>query len=59
MLYEVITQEAVNINAQVLSDGEFYPTGLNDNGTALLLIRDDNGDKNIYLANFEGRNNFV
>ncbi len=49
-----VWQEAVNINAQVLSDGEFYPTGLNDNGTALLLIRDDNGDKNIYLANFEG-----
>lgn len=47
-------QDPININPQILSDGEYYPTGLSADGKQLLLIRklDDNYD--IYSSSFDG-----
>jgi tetratricopeptide (TPR) repeat protein len=41
-------QQAVNINPQILSDGEFYPSGLSNDGSHLLLIKYENHNADIY-----------
>jgi Tol biopolymer transport system component len=46
--------QAVNINPQILSDGEFYPTGLSYNGKQLLLIKKEEENGDIYISNLEG-----
>jgi tetratricopeptide (TPR) repeat protein len=43
-------QKAVNINPQVLSDGEFFPSGLSADGTRLLLIKNENNNADIYMS---------
>jgi tetratricopeptide (TPR) repeat protein len=47
-------QQAVNINPQLLSDGEYYPTGLDFDGHELLLIRKEGDSYNIYTSHFDG-----
>lgn len=42
--------KAKNINPEVLSDGEFYPTGLSNDGTELLLVKKQSGSENIYIS---------
>lgn len=42
--------KAVNINPQVLSDGDFYPTGLSFNGNQLLLIKQGAEENDIYIS---------
>ncbi len=43
-------QKALNINPQILSDGEFYPSGLSADGSRLLLIKDADNNADIYLS---------
>jgi tetratricopeptide (TPR) repeat protein len=43
-------QTAVNINPQVLSDGEFFPSGLSADGSRLLLIKSENNNADIYIS---------
>lgn len=47
-------QNAVNINPQVLSDGEYYPTGLSYEGNTLLLVKKVNDTYDIYYSEFDG-----
>lgn len=41
-------QMAVNINPQIISDGEFYPSGLSADGSRLLLIKNEKDNADIY-----------
>jgi len=45
---------AVNINPQIISDGDFYPTGLSSDGTTLLLVRNTDDGQDIYYSVFDG-----
>lgn len=45
--------EAVNINPQIVSDGEFYATGLSFDGTQMLLIKSDPENSDIYISNLK------
>ncbi|MBN1950604.1 MAG: PD40 domain-containing protein [Bacteroidales bacterium] len=47
-------QEPVNINPQILSDGDYYPTGLSDDGKELLLARKQGDNYDIYSSVFDG-----
>lgn len=47
-------QQAININPQLLSDGDFYPTGLSANGKELLLIKKEGDSFDIYRSKFDG-----
>jgi tetratricopeptide (TPR) repeat protein len=49
-----VWQEAFNINPQIISDGEFYPTGLSVDGTRLLLVKKDTQGTDIYYSEFDG-----
>lgn len=40
----------VNINPEILSDGEFYPTGLSFKGDQLLLVKKEAEDNDIYIS---------
>jgi tetratricopeptide (TPR) repeat protein len=40
----------VNINPQVISDGDFYPTGLSYDGTELYLVRKEKANSDIYVS---------
>ena len=42
----------VNINQDVVSDGDFYPTALNKDGTKLLLTRNVEENSDIYISYF-------
>ena len=42
----------VNINQEIISDGDYYPTGLNSDGTMLLLTREIEGNSDIYLSHY-------
>jgi tetratricopeptide (TPR) repeat protein len=44
--------DPVNINQDILSDGDFYPTGLNSDGTILLLTRSVDENSDIYISFF-------
>ncbi len=41
-----------NINFQIGSDGDFYPTCLSFDGTELYLVRQENKNSDIYISNF-------
>lgn len=43
-------QKAVNINPQIISDGDFYPCGLSADGTRLLLVKNVNENPDIFLS---------
>lgn len=43
----------VNITPDIESDGEFVPTALNEKGDILLLIREYNGNADIYVSYFK------
>jgi tetratricopeptide (TPR) repeat protein len=47
-------KEAININPQILSDGEFYPTGLSSDGRQLLLIKKEDDSREIYISYLQG-----
>jgi tetratricopeptide (TPR) repeat protein len=47
-------QEAININPQILSDGEYIPSGLDQSGKNLLLARRDGDSYDIYISKFDG-----
>jgi tetratricopeptide (TPR) repeat protein len=46
--------KAININPQILSDGDFYPTGLSSDGTEMLLVRKEGDSYDIYQSSFDG-----
>ena len=46
----------VNISPEIGSDGDFYPTGMNSNGTVILLAREFEGNSDIYSTTFDGLN---
>ncbi len=46
-------RKATNINPEILSDGEFCPTGLSYDGKQLLLVRKETGTENIYISFLE------
>lgn len=43
-----------NINPEVLSDGEFYPTGLSFDGKELFLVRVSETNSDIYVSKYNG-----
>jgi tetratricopeptide (TPR) repeat protein len=43
-------KQAININPEILSDGEFYPTGLSYNGNQLLLSKKGEEDNDIFIS---------
>ncbi|MGD2035250.1 MAG: hypothetical protein PVF73_09360 [Bacteroidales bacterium] len=47
-------RKAMNINPEILSDGNFYPTGLSYDGTKLLLVKEESGSEDIYISHLEG-----
>ncbi len=42
--------DPVNLNPEIGSDGDFYPTSLSFSGDELYLVRDNGGNKDIYLS---------
>lgn len=45
-----------NISPEIGSDGDYYPTGMNTDGTVMLLVRDIEGNSDIYYSEFDGLN---
>ena len=43
----------VNINAQVISDGDMFPTGLSYDGKEMLLVKKTDVNNDIYYSKFE------
>lgn len=54
IFYSVKTEEGwskpLNINEEIVSDGDYYPTGLNKDGTKLLLVREKDLNSDIYIS---------
>jgi tetratricopeptide (TPR) repeat protein len=46
--------ELININQQIESDGDLYPTGINTNGTLLLFASERDGSSDIYFSEYNG-----
>lgn len=46
--------DPININPQILSDGEFYPTGLSFDGKELFLVKKSDTNSDIFVSNFAG-----
>jgi hypothetical protein len=44
----------ININSQVISDGDMIPTSLSASGTELFLVKKDETNSDIYLSKFDG-----
>jgi tetratricopeptide (TPR) repeat protein len=43
------------ITPQIVSDGDLFPTGLNSDGTTMLLVKDPKkGDKDIWYSRYDG-----
>jgi tetratricopeptide (TPR) repeat protein len=42
--------EPYSINPDILSDGDMYPTGINSNGTVLLLVKETDENADIYIS---------
>lgn len=40
----------ININQDIISDGDYYPTALNTDGTKLLLVREKDLNSDIYIS---------
>lgn len=49
-----VWSKAVNINPQIISDGQFYPSGLSFDGSKLLLIKDEKENADIYISEYNG-----
>jgi tetratricopeptide (TPR) repeat protein len=47
-------QQAFNINPQILSDGEYFPSGLDYNGRTMLLVKKEGDSYDIYRSHFDG-----
>lgn len=45
--------DPVNINQEIVSDGDYYPTGLNTDGTMMLLVREFEDNSDIYYSEFK------
>jgi tetratricopeptide (TPR) repeat protein len=45
---------AININPQIISDGEYFPSGLDFDGKTLLLVKKDGDSYDIYISYFDG-----
>jgi tetratricopeptide (TPR) repeat protein len=43
----------VNINQEIMSDGDYYPTGLNSDGTKMLFVREFEDNSDIYYSDFK------
>lgn len=43
-----------NINTQILSDGDFYPTALSKDGSELYLVKDDHSSCHLYVSTWAG-----
>jgi tetratricopeptide (TPR) repeat protein len=41
-----------NINPQILSDGDFYPTAISSDGKELYLVKKDSLNSDIYVSNY-------
>lgn len=48
-----VWEKSRNINPEILSDGQFYPSGLSHDGTRLLLIKVENGTADIYFSRYQ------
>lgn len=40
----------INVNQDIISDGDFYPTALNADGTKMLLVREKDLNSDIYIS---------
>ncbi len=47
-------QTAENISPQIISDGEYYPSGLSYDGNKLLLIREENNSYDVFYSEYNG-----
>lgn len=47
-------QTAINISPQIISDGNYYPTGLSYDGNEMLLIRKEDDSYDVYSSTFNG-----
>ncbi|QQS52002.1 MAG: PD40 domain-containing protein [Bacteroidota bacterium] len=47
--------EPVNINPEIGSDGEYYPTGINSNGTMILFVQVNTDNSDIFFSQFDGQ----
>jgi Tol biopolymer transport system component len=43
----------VNINQEIVSDGDYYPTGLSSDGSRMLLVREYDDNSDIYYSDFK------
>lgn len=50
---EDVWQQPVNINQQIISDGDFYPTGISKDGTKILFVREENQNADIYISEYK------
>lgn len=48
-----VWQVAINIDPQILSDGDFYPTGFSFNGKKLLLVKKTRESSDIYMSELD------
>ncbi len=48
-------QEPVNISQEIVSEGDFYPTGINSDGTEILFTRTFENRADIYSSKFDGK----
>ena len=47
--------QPILITPQIVSDGDLFPTGLNSDGTTMLLVKDPKkGDKDIWYSRYDG-----
>ena len=46
--------KAININPQIISDEDFYPSGLSSDGKILLLVKREGDSYDLYLSEFDG-----
>ncbi len=45
-----------NINPEIVSDGDYYPTGISSDGMTLLLVHEENDNSDIYFSTFNDLN---
>lgn len=51
---EGVWSKPININPDVVSDGDYYPTGVNSDGTKMLLTREADLNADIYISYLKG-----
>ncbi len=47
--------EPVNINPEIGSDGEYYPTGINSDGTLILFVQINTDNSDIFYSQYNGQ----